>query len=284
MSTGTSLSWGSKRLKAENIEALQARQVDALVSALLDHMRIPFSSIGGVLAVHLTDLKRVLLADYAQAPGRPDVALIRELGQIVERETKLLPSFWRIVDNRTLLGLLTQTYGPREIEVRARPYRSGAGLALRGFFVRTEIGEAPKFVIFLNTAHPAGAVATTFGHELGHYMYGSLVGEEAPMIAFMEGGFASHLGNKSEFFADSFVALAAYNRDLLEKIAPAHEAHPGTPAAFMRQLNRVYRLLGERFDLDLGPGPLRAASRVRYLTSMIHFFKMRRALLEYAGL
>lgn len=284
MSTATSLSWASKRLRSEKIEALKARQVDALVYTLLAEMRIPFSSIGGSLAAYLTDLKRVLLLDYGQAPGRPDAGLLRELSQIVARETKLLPTFWRIVDNRALLDLLTQTYSPREIEVCARPYRGGAGLALRGFFVRTEIAEAPKFLIFLNTAHPAGAVATTFGHELGHFIYGSLVGEQVPMIAFMEGGFAGHLGNEGEFFADSFVALAAYNRDLLQKIAPASGAGPGSPTDFMRQIKRVYRMLSERFDLDLGPGPLRAASRVRYLTSMIHFFKMRRALLEYAGL
>src|SRR5439155_3305864 len=102
--------------------------------------------------------------------------------------------------------------------VRAEPYRKGAGLALRGFFCRADVGDAKKFVIFLNTAHLPAAVAATFGHELGHYLYGSLVGEYQTMSAFIEGTFAKHLTEEHELFADACVAFAAYNKDLIQKI------------------------------------------------------------------
>jgi len=60
-----------------------------------------------------------------------------------------------------LADYLGKMFGPRELEVRAERYTKGAGLALRGFFCRANLGTASKFVIFVNTAHHPGAVAAT---------------------------------------------------------------------------------------------------------------------------
>src|SRR5258707_279250 len=114
--------------------------------------------------------------------------------------------------------MLARQKSPRELEVRAEPYTKGAGLALRGFFCRANMGDRSKFVIFVNTAHQKGAVAATCGHELGHYIYGSLVGEKASMTAFMEGAFSNHLNEADELFADSLVALSAYSPEIMQQI------------------------------------------------------------------
>ena len=45
----------------------------------------------------------------------------------------------------------------------------------------------------------------------------------------------------------------------------------------------AYDLIGPRYDLDLAKGKMAAAWRVRYLTSMAHFFKLRCALYKSAG-
>ena len=118
-------------------------------------------------------------------------------------------------------------FGPRELELRSEPYRTGAGLSLRGFYCRADVGEKSKFVIFVNTAHHPGAVGATLGHELGHYIYGSLVGEKAAHTAFMEGAFANHLIEEDELFADSLVALAAYSPELIERIGGVAQLKPG---------------------------------------------------------
>jgi hypothetical protein len=45
----------------------------------------------------------------------------------------------------------------------------------------------------------------------------------------------------------------------------------------------AYDMIGRNYDLDLSKGKMAAAWRVRYLTSMAHFFKLRGALYKYAG-
>ena len=42
-------------------------------------------------------------------------------------------------------------------------------------------------------------------------------------------------------------------------------------------------MIGPRHGLDLTKGKMEAAWRVRYLTSMAHFFKLRCALYKSAG-
>jgi hypothetical protein len=266
------------------VDALRVREVDALVSKLLTEIQVSFDSLGRPLINRLVDLKRVLSADYREAPGLPTKPLLHDVGRIVDLEIK--PHFPRLSDDwdkSELLTHLTETFGPREIEVRAEPYRRGAGLALRGFFCRAESGANKKFLIFLNTAHLSGAVAATFGHELGHYIYGSMVGEHQRMNAFMEGTFAHHLTDQSECFADSLVALAAYSRDLIRRIGLADELAPGKSEQFFKRIKEAYGIIGSRYH-DFGSSRLATASRVRYLTSMIHFFKLRRALLECADM
>ena len=179
-------------------DALTAREVDGLVSKLLTEVKIPFPSLGKRVLGHLADLKKVLSTDYMEHADLPDRNLLKELSRVVESDIKPTMSAWYHSGKKPweapeLLPSLTKLFGGRELELRAEPYLEGAGLALRGFFCRANVGARSKFVIFLNTAHHPGAVVATFGHEIGHYIYGSLVGERAPMAAFLEGTFSNHL-------------------------------------------------------------------------------------------
>src|ERR1035441_2819552 len=112
-------------------------------------------------------------------------------------------------------------------------------------------GAKNKFVIFLNTAHHPGAVVATFGHEIGHYIYGSLVGERAPMAAFLEGTFSNHLHEEDELFADSLVAFSAYSHDLIKEIGPLKNVIPGKSDELFGRIRRAYGLVGTRYELDL---------------------------------
>ncbi len=264
-------------------DAIEVRDSDALIAKLLEELQISLLSINKQLLVKLTDLKKVLSTDYCQAPGLPPAPLITELSRIIERDIRSrfhgLATNWNKDD---LLRYLAEVFGPREIEVRAEPYRRGSGLALRGFFCRAEVSKKSKFLIFLNTAHPPAVVAATFGHELGHYLYGSMVNETSTFNAFIEGSFSRHLSDESELFADCLVALSAYDHDTLKGIA----ASDGDSRAerWVVLLKEIHRLIDSRYHLNLSPGRLANVSRVSYLTAMIHFFKLRRALYQTTGL
>jgi len=265
------------------IDALKVREVDALVSHLLDEIEIPFTSLSKKVVGHLADLKRVLAADYHSVPGMPAAPLVKELARIVETEIKGKFDLGRHWDEPSYFEPLVRQFGPREVTIKAEPYRKGAGLALRGFFCRANLRDKPKFVIFLNTAHQPAAVAATLGHELGHYLYGSLVGEDGPMTAFMEGTFGAHLNEEHELFADALVTLAAYSTDQIKQITAIGKHSPDNSNNILQRVHKVYESLGPRFKIDLTQGKIGTSWRVSYLTGIIHFYKLRCAILDNAA-
>lgn len=276
----------ARRTVPREPDALAAREVDYLVSKLLSEIKVPFDSIGSRVLNQLADLKKILSADYMDVPALPSKPLLKELARIVETDIKQhIPTYGTLSDlaSPQLLGHLGKLFGPRELELRAEPYRTGAGLSLRGFYCRAAVGEKHKFVIFVNTAHHPGAVGATLGHELGHFIYGSLVGEKAAHTAFMEGAFANHLVEEDELFSDSLVALAAYSPETIKKLGGITHLKPGSSDNLFNSLKYAYQKIGTTYDLDLAKGKMAAAWRVRYLTSMAHFFKLRGALYKYAG-
>jgi hypothetical protein len=276
-----------RRIAPREPDALATREVDHLVSKLLSEIKVPFGSLGTRVLNQLADLKRILSTDYADVPALPSKPMARELAQIIEKDIKQhIPSYGSLADlgNPQLRSHLNKLFGPRELELRTERYTTGAGLSLRGFYCRADVGEKSKFVIFVNTAHHPGAVGATLGHELGHFIYGSLVGEKAEHTAFMEGAFANHLADEDELFADSLVALAAYSPDVLKKIGGVTHLRAGSTDDLFNSIKSAYDKIGTRYDLDLSKGKTPAAWRVRYLTSMAHFFKLRCALYKSAGI
>jgi hypothetical protein len=273
----------NKRSARQEPDALAAREVDELVSRLLSEIRVPFGSLGNRVLAHLADLKKILSVNYLEDIALPPTPMLKELAQVVSSEITSYDGHWKSLDSPEVLSGLFRRFGPREIELRAEPYTEGAGLALRGFFCRTTIGRHAKFVIFVNTAHHPGAAAATLGHELGHYIYGSIRGERSPMVAFMEGSFAKHLNEEDELFADSLVALAAYSSESFRQINGVQGGTgPLSPHDLFTRIRNAYKLIGPRYNLDLAR--LTAAWRVRYLASMTHFYKLRWALHHSAGL
>ncbi len=276
---------------AGQIDALRVREVNALVSSLLDDIEVPFTSLSRKVVGYLSDLKRVLAADYHSVPGMPAAPLVKELARIVETDIKGRFDLSKHWDDPSCFQPLVRQFGPREVTVKAEPYRKGAGLALRGFFCRANLSNQPKFVIFLNTAHHSAAVAATLGHELGHYLYGSLIGEDGPMTAFMEGTFGAHLNEEHELFADALVTLAAYNADQIRQITAIGKHDPSSPDNIVQRFHKAYEsILRPRYKIDLTHGDIEqsrgrvsASWRVSYLTAMIHFFKLRCAILDNAG-
>src|SRR5882757_2909550 len=154
----------ARRRSSPEHKALVTREVDSLVWRLLDEIKVPFESMGARLINQAADLKRVLMTDYAEVPALPQKPLLKELARVVETDIISSTQLWQSMlhNGQELRDHLGRMFGPRELEVRTEPYTKGAGLALRGFFCRANLGNASKFVIFVNTAHLPGAVAATF--------------------------------------------------------------------------------------------------------------------------
>jgi hypothetical protein len=124
-------------------------------------------------------------------------------------------------------------------------------------------------------------VAATFGHELGHYIYGSMVAETSTFNAFIEGSLSGHLMDESELFADCLVALSAYDHATLKRLSAADDGSRSDRWVLL--LKEVHRLIDSRYQLNLTPR-LANVSRISYITAMIHFFKLRRALYQLTGI
>src|SRR5215471_14739689 len=124
----------SKRPGRREPDALAAREVDEIVSKLLSEVKVPFGSLGGRVVSHLTDLKKILSANYLEDAALPPKELLHELSEVVDSQITSIDGQWRNLDSPEVLSGLFEKFGPREIELRAEPYTEGAGLALRGFF------------------------------------------------------------------------------------------------------------------------------------------------------
>jgi len=239
--------------------------------------------LNGRAADSIADLEAVLAADYRHAHGLPGGALARELDRIVEVKIKPYPRMWQSWrSSRAFYHLRTADCD--QIVVRARPYRRGSGLALWGFSCNAMLGDRRAFVIYLNTAHDRGAVAATISHELGHYIYDSVAAGCRPARAAMASVFTSHLGREPELFSDSVVALSAYSRPLIRELLSAQPGRRHGANLSFERLQMALRTIDPRYRIDLTRAGLPIAWRIRYLTSLVHFFKLRCALLEAAGI
>jgi hypothetical protein len=169
--------------------------------------------------------------------------------------------------------------------LRATPYDGEEGLALRGFYVTSAEGTLKRPLVYINTAHHPLAAATTFVHELGHHVSAKLLAlDEVPVHFFFDADYAAHLEEPGELAADVAVSLAGYPeakaRQIFAKpwdwglVARAKNLTEENLSDVRVHLKRVYG-----FDLM---EHLPADRRLHYLTGMIHYAKLRWAVLaEY---
>src|SRR5216683_3102168 len=157
---------------------------------------------------------------------------------------------------------------------------------VRGFYVTSAKGMLKRPLIYINTAHHPLAVSTTICHEVGHHLSAQMFGSGAdePVHFFFDADYAGHLGDPGELAADAMVSLAGYPYPIAKKIFETPwnwglvaRAKDLTQAALAEVRGHVRRVYG--FDLM---ERIPANQRLHYLSGMIHFAKLRWALLaEY---
>jgi hypothetical protein len=233
------------------------------------------------------DLYRLARRDYVRNLRRH--LSFRHLQEIVRIAETMWPGFNR---KQTSLApadrhgeAASRIASELRIHLQARPYTGPEGLALRGFYVERKRAVLKRPLIYVNTAHHPGAVATTFYHELGHHLTSEIFGApEEPVHFFFDADYASHLDDPVELSADVLCSLRAYPQPFAREIF----ASPWRWGLVARTgklpedvFERVFKHVSSRFGLDLG-APIPARQRLNYLAGMIHYAKLRWALLaEY---
>ena len=247
-------------------------------SGLLENLGLSVSHSGKAL----DDLHEVLEANYHEVRGFPRPELTRELQRIVHNYIAPYDVIWNSWQDRQGLSRLRRVFNWGDVMVDAQPYVRGAGLGLWGFSTNTKVRGQHKRLIFLNTAHEEGAVASTIGHELGHYIYAS-IGNSGASGGSMESMFAQHLNSEEELFCDAVVAMSAYSYRAIADLKRRHEA-PGSSQVDLRTLmNEAFEIANPKYRIDLQSPGLQPPWQIRYLTLMTHFFKLRCALFDSAG-
>jgi hypothetical protein len=259
-------------------------EVGKLIDLLLREFRIPAFSQSLQDSKYLEDLKYLLTTDYREVVRRfLNRDVLRELSKVSEDVIRPASKFLRArlrdggirSENARLLDPLNAIFRPDDLEIRAEPYRTGAGLSLRGFYCRANISDKSRIVIFLNTAHCPGAVATTFAHELGHHVYERLY--RGSPVAAWEGAFHSHLEEPDEVFADTLVSLSMYSSRLIRKIRLSQRP-PVDRIDFVRQVKFAYGLMPFPYRVDLLDTKLNKVQRLYYLAELVHFLRLRAAV------
>jgi hypothetical protein len=233
----------------------------------------------------LRDLKRLVNRDYNKAVRNSltesDVrALISAAGRVwprINRQRLEIPSKSEFADISKRLSLHLST----------RPCHERDGLALRGFYVGS--ADTPALaprnggIIYLNTAHHPAAVGATFCHEVGHHLATRVLShdDDGPVHFFFDAAYSAHLDDPVELAADVLVSVAAYPRNVARKMLTG-EASPAH-AITRRNLDTVLDYLQSNWGIDF-----RAARQPRhhviYLAGMVHYAKLRRALLTEYGI
>jgi hypothetical protein len=167
------------------------------------------------------------------------------------------------------------------LKFQANPFDGPEGAGLRGFYVATKALKQP--LMCLNTAHHRTAINSTFWHEMGHHLTAPLLPhpEDSATLTFGR-DFEEHLGDPRELAADILVSLVCYPHSAVKQIfgpllrkGSAENVHAVLSAA-KTHLNATW---GFNFD-NRNP----AADNLHYLEGMIHFAKLRLALLAAYGI
>ena len=179
----------------------------------------------------------------------------------------------------------TQHWSGLGVQFQLAKLNGEDGVALLGFYVR-EMGRSRLPLICVNTAHHPAAIGAAFCHEMGHHLVGRLFDSHqhhAQMLTLT--AYGEHLSDPEELAADVLVCIGMYPEASARKIflPPRKGKHSKSASAELPDsvATTVLEFMKSRFGLDFGP-QMTSTKKLQYLAAVIHFAKLRRALLtEY---
>jgi hypothetical protein len=222
------------------------------------------------------DIRRLSQRDYATNLRRR--LSFDQINELVERATDVWPHF-----NQKVLGPPSKEFFSRaadalHLHLKAKRYTS---LALYGFYVDRSETALAKPLIFVNSAHHNLAIGTTFCHEVGHHFCTEIAKPKPSGVRFyFDAAYNEHLHDVGELSADVIVSLGGYPKAAARAIFKRRGkaiAHRGSLdrdviCDIREHLEASY---GFAFSIALPP-----VQNLQYLAGMIHYAKLRAALLE----
>jgi len=254
-------------------------ELDRLVTEILSTFRIEADDGDPQWRARLRDLRRILARDY-----RATVRSLHRSGRLPVREfVRETGRYFPAMNRKALQFDKAMRDQVVQLGVALRMEEAPERRSLRAFYHR-DGRHGP--LIWLNVAHLPGAVAASFGHELGHWFRERMLGPgtEEPPRAFFNADFADHLRRPEELFADLFPVIAAYPTNIAERVFPT-----GSWPQRLRKMTRLDRgtlarlraHLGSNYGFDIEQRlDWEPPRRFYYVTSMLHFARLRWALLE----
>src|SRR5271155_4018675 len=170
-------------------------------------------------------------------------------------------------------------------ELRIAKMAWPSGLAGLGFYLGGDSGLDGRPLICLNGAHHPAAMATAFLHEVGHHVTADLFSMRNDMVQLSrQTGYEAHLNHPRELAADVLVSLGMYPRNMASKLfestrdrrIPNADENVKLPSAEKAVLDTA-----RRYGLNLKTLPVQ--KKLQYQAGLIHFTRLRQALLDEYG-
>lgn len=259
------------------VNMLGGTSVDRLVKDILSAFSLDHERADTRWRAIMRDLRRIVRADYVATVHQLHLQGRLPVRLFVREVQRAFPEFATrsIQFDEAFRGQIDE-FG---ITLKMEPH---ANRALRGFYHRDRRGA----LIWLNLAHPPGAVAASVAHELGHWYRERLLGshEGDTTTAFFNTDFNGHLRREGELFADLFPVLAAYPTGIAQRLFSRRNRRGGGRRLLplnAETLARVRQYLKPTYGFDISQRrDLSPPHRLYYVTSMIHFARLRAAVLE----
>jgi len=179
----------------------------------------------------------------------------------------------------------TRLWSGLGVQFQVAKLSGSEGIALLGFYVR-EMGRSRLPLICVNTAHHPAAIGAAFSHEMGHHLIGRLFDSrkgQAQLLTYT--AYADHLSDSEELAADVLVSLGVFPEAIARRIflEPRKRRKSKLTTAELPDSvsTTVLEYFEGRFGLSFG-AHLSSPKKLQYLAAVVHFSKLRRALLtEY---
>lgn len=235
------------------------------------------------LATSRTEIARLWSRDYGHAlRGGLSRAEVREIVGTAKRKA------WPHLNDAPVrrgsmkeFAALASDLGA-DFRIAKMPWPSG--LALFGFYLGKDSGLEKRPLICLNGAHHPAAVATAFLHEVGHHVTAELFSTRNELVQLSrQTGHEAHLNNPRELAADVLVSLGLYPRHLAAKLFDETRARRISRGEGVKSPPTAKAVLGtaRRYGLDFERLP--EQKKLQYQAGLIHFTRLRQALLEEYG-
>jgi hypothetical protein len=227
------------------------------------------------------ELTRIARRDYGEALRQ---CLSRwEIREIVgEGKNRVWPALNRAPVTLVAPREFVRRWSGFGVDFKFAPLEWKKGLSLLGFYVKKTDQLRPRPLIFVNTAHHPGLVGVALEHEMGHHLTSRIFGSsEQATHALSLTGFEEHLVDPAELAADTLVSLGIFPAPIAQKLFDKATDKGGTDLSdsiFQKVLGYIanrYQFTFEQIQ--------EAEKKSQALAALVHYTKLRRALLDEYG-